>query len=169
MPNRRAMLSALSEATAGPRFDKHRHAFFLLDLNDFKRVNDRHGHAVGDRVLQIVVERFRAAARPTDMLTRLGGDEFAVLAYEVDKEAASAIGERFIAALASPIRAEGHALSVGVSVGATLIPDDGITPEEILRNADVAMYRAKKADHSSLVFFAPAGKGPRRIRRIARA
>jgi diguanylate cyclase (GGDEF)-like protein len=169
LPNRRAMLAALSEATSGPRCDGHRHAFFLLDLNDFKRVNDRHGHAVGDRVLQIVVERFRAACRPSDMLARLGGDEFAVLSHDVDREAAYAIGQRFMDALASPIQAEGHTHSVGVSVGATLIPDDGVTPPEILRNADLAMYRAKKAESSSLAFFEPASKGPRRIRPIARA
>ncbi len=169
LPNRRAMLAALAEATSGPRCDGHRHAFFLLDLNDFKRVNDRHGHAVGDRVLQIVVERFRAAGRPSDMLARLGGDEFAVLSYDVDREGACAIGQRFIDALASPIHAEGHAHSVGVSVGANLIPDDGVTPPEIVRNADLAMYRAKKAECSSLAFFEPGDKRPRRIWRIARA
>ncbi len=169
LPNRRAMLAALAEVTSGPRCDGHRHAFFLLDLNDFKHVNDRHGHAVGDRVLQMVVERFRAAARPSDMLARLGGDEFAVLSYDVDKDGASAIGERFVAALASPIQAEGHTHNAGVSVGATLIPDDGVTPQEILRNADLAMYCAKKAACSSLAFFEPGRKGLRRIRRIARA
>ncbi len=169
LPNRRAMLAALTEATAGPRSDKHRHAFFLLDLNDFKRVNDCSGHAVGDRVLQIVVERFRAAARPTDMLARLGGDEFAVLSYDVDRHAALAIGKRFIAALQSDIQAEGHAHDVGVAIGAALIPGDGVTAPEILRNADLAMYRAKKAEQSALEFFAPAGKSQRRIRRIARA
>ena len=165
LPNRRAMLAALTEATAGPRSDKHRHAFFLLDLNDFKRVNDRHGHAVGDRVLQIVVERFRAATRPIDMLARLGGDEFAVLSYDVDRDAACAIGRRFIDALENPIQAEGHKHSVGVSVGAVLIPDDGVTPPEILRNADLAMYRAKKAERSALEFFAQAAKAARRIAR----
>jgi len=168
LPNRRAMLAALTKATSGSRCDGHRHAFFLLDLNDFKRVNDRHGHAVGDRVLQIVVERLRAAGRPSDMLARLGGDEFAILSRDVDREAACAIGQRFIDALASPIRAEGHAHRVGVSVGLTLIPDDGVIPAEILRNADLAMYRAKRAECSSLAFFEPASKGPRRIRRIGR-
>ena len=168
LPNRRAMLAALAEATTGPRSDNHRHAFFLLDLNDFKRINDRHGHAVGDRVLQIVVERFRAAARPTDTLGRLGGDEFAVLSCDVDRKAACAIGQRFIDALASPIQAEGHAHNVGVSIGATLIPADCVTPQEILRNADVAMYRAKNAERSALEFFLPAGD-PRQVRPIARA
>ena len=85
LPNRRALLSALEAATevCGPGCPQH--AVFLLDLNDFKRVNDRFGHAVGDHVLQVVVERFRRVTRPSDLLARLGGDEFAVLSYDIDK------------------------------------------------------------------------------------
>ena len=78
-----------------------------MDLNGFKRVNDAYGHAVGDEVLQIVAERFRRAARPTDLLARLGGDEFAVLSCNVDGKDAHAIGTRFAAALdqaSAPVR-----------------------------------------------------------------
>lgn len=164
LPNRRAMLATLAEATAGPRSDKRRHAFFLMDLDHFKCVNDRYGHAVGDRVLQVVVERFRAAARPSDTLARLGGDEFAVLAWDVGREAAIAIGERFIAALRSEIHIEGHAHRLGVSVGAALIPDDGVTPPEILRNADLAMYRAKEADCPAVAFYEPEPATARIVR-----
>lgn len=153
LPNRRAVLEALAEATAGPRSDGRRHAFFLLDLNDFKRVNDRYGHAEGDRVLQIVVERFRSAARPSDILARQGGDEFALLAYDVDRSAAETIGRRYISVLARDIWAEGHAHDVGVSIGVTLIPDDGVTVQEILHHADLAMYRAKEQGRSALAFF----------------
>jgi diguanylate cyclase (GGDEF)-like protein len=156
LPNRRAMLAALAEATKGPRCNGRRHAFFLMDLNYFKQVNDRYGHAVGDRVLQIVVERFRAAARPADILARLGGDEFAVLACDVDRDAALAIGQRFVAALRSDILVEGHAHRIGVSVGAALIPDDGVTLAEILRNADLAMYRAKEANSPMVMLYEPA-------------
>jgi GGDEF domain-containing protein len=81
LANRRALLSALT--TAPPPSAGRKHAFFLIDLNNFKRVNDLHGHALGDRVLQVVTERFRTAARPSDVLARLGGDEFAVLSYNV--------------------------------------------------------------------------------------
>jgi diguanylate cyclase (GGDEF)-like protein len=152
LPNRRAMLEKLTEAT-GPRSDRRRHAFFLLDLNEFKRVNDAHGHAVGDRVLQLVVERFKSASRPSDVLARLGGDEFAVLVYDVGREPASTIGQRFIHALKTAVWVEGIAHDVGVSIGVTLIPDDGVTTQEILRNADIAMYRAKEAGGSALEFF----------------
>ena len=153
LPNRRAMLDALAQATCGPQADGHQHVFFLLDLNEFKRVNDLHGHAVGDRVLQVIVDRFRSATRADDVLARLGGDEFAVLSHDVDRAGGSAIGHRFIACLHSKICVEGHAHDIGVSIGATIIPDDGVTAQEILRNADLAMYRAKNADRSALCFY----------------
>ena len=78
----------VTAATASPPSDGRKHAFFLIDLNDFKRVNDLHGHSVGDRVLQVIAERFRTVARPSDLLARLGGDEFAVLSYNVDRDTA---------------------------------------------------------------------------------
>jgi diguanylate cyclase (GGDEF)-like protein len=152
LPNRRAMLAKLAEAT-GPRSNGRSHAFFLLDLNEFKRVNDVHGHAVGDRVLQLVVERFKSASRPSDVLARLGGDEFAVLVYDVGREPADTIGQRFICALKTELWVEGIPHNVGVSIGVTLIPDDGVTTQEILRNADIAMYCAKEAGGSALEFF----------------
>lgn len=162
LANRRALLSALTAATAPPA-DSRKHAFFLIDLNDFKRVNDLHGHALGDRVLQVVAERFRTAARPSDLLARLGGDEFAVLSYNVDRDTAHAIGLRFIATLANEIRVGGHSHEIGASIGAALIPDDGTTAEEIIHNADLAMYRAKGQDRPSLVFSEPTANHPRQI------
>jgi diguanylate cyclase (GGDEF)-like protein len=163
LPNRRAMLSGLTAVTASSPSDGRKHAFFLIDLNDFKRVNDLHGHALGDRVLQVVAERFRTAARPSDLLARLGGDEFAVLSYDVDRDTAHAIGLRFIATLASEIRVGGHLHEIGASIGAALIPDDGTTAEEIIHNADLAMYRAKGQDRSSLAFSEPTASHPRQI------
>lgn len=153
LPNRRALLEALDSATAACGSDGRKHAFFLLDLNGFKAVNDLFGHAVGDHVLQVVVERFRRVARPMDLLARLGGDEFAVLSYDVDREAAQAIGSRYIEALDHVISADGHTHAVGVAIGGVLCPDDGTTSEAILRKADIAMYRAKEHAGSALVFF----------------
>ena len=98
-----------------------------------------------------------------DLLARLGGDEFAVLSYDVDRDTAHAIGLRFIATLASEIRVGGHLHEIGASIGAALIPDDGTTAEEIIHNADLAMYRAKGQDQNSLVFFEPAASHPRQI------
>jgi diguanylate cyclase (GGDEF)-like protein len=163
LPNRRALLTALTAATVSPPSDGRKHAFFLIDLNDFKHVNDLHGHALGDRVLQVVAERFRTVARPSDLLARLGGDEFAVLSYNVDRDTAYAIGLRFIGTLESEIRVGGPSHEIGMSVGVALIPDDGVTAEEIIHNADLAMYRAKGQGQSSLVFFEPAKNPARQI------
>ena len=163
LANRRAMLKALTAATASPPSDGRKHAFFLIDLNDFKRLNDLHGHSLGDRVLQVVARRFRTATRPSDLLARLGGDEFAVLSYNVDRNTAYTIGLRFIASLTSEIRAGGHLHQIGASLGAAMIPDDGATTEEIIHHADLAMYRAKGQDRSSLVFFEPAANYPQQI------
>lgn len=151
LPNRRAVLTRLSELR--PHEDGRRHAFFMLDLNEFKRVNDQHGHGAGDSVLQVVAERFKRVARPTDLLARLGGDEFAVLSYDVDKIGATAVGSRFLGTLENEVWVESTGHYVGVSIGAVLIPDDGLTAQEILTNADLAMYLAKAKDRSALVFF----------------
>lgn len=157
LPNRRAVLARLNDLPL--RLDGHQHAFFLLDLNEFKRVNDHYGHAAGDCVLQVVAERFRRVARPADLLARLGGDEFAILAYDVDRSGAAAVGSRYIGTLENKIWVDGIGHDVGVSVGAVLIPNDGVTAPEILANADIAMYQAKATDRSALVFFSDVKVG----------
>ncbi len=153
LPNRRVLLEALDLAMKVPPVAGCSHAIFLLDLNDFKCVNDRYGHAVGDEVLQAVVERFRRVARGNDVFARLGGDEFAVLSRNVDEHTARTIGNRFIDALHGGVNAGGAQHTVGVAIGAALYPRDGQTVEKVLRLADVAMYRAKAQPGSSLVFF----------------
>ena len=163
LANRRALLKALEAATASPPSDGRKHAFFLIDLNDFKRVNDLYGHPLGDRVLQVIAARFRTVTRPSDLLARLGGDEFAVLSYDLDRDTAYAIGRRLIATLESEIQVGGHSQRIGASIGAALIPDDGTTTEGIIHNADVAMYRAKAQDQSALVFAEPTTNDPRQI------
>lgn len=164
LPNRRVLLAALNAATADCAARQQRHAFFLMDLNGFKRVNDAYGHAVGDEVLQIVVERFRRVARPDDLLARLGGDEFAVLSCNVDREDAWAIGARFAAALRGAVNTEGHSHDIGVAIGAALIPEHGDSGDAILRHADLAMYRAKADTGSSLAFFDPKVDAPQASR-----
>ncbi len=165
LPNRRAVLSRLEELQA--QGDGHQHAFFMLDLNEFKRVNDQHGHSAGDSVLQVVGERFKRVARPSDLLARLGGDEFAVLSYDVDHAGAAALGNRFLGALQNQVWVEGSGHDVGVSIGVVLIPKDGVTAQEILVNADIAMYRAKAKGRSALVFFDSAETSPRQYPRFA--
>lgn len=153
--NRRALTDALSCALKTLPTDGTKHALFLIDLNGFKRINDAYGHAVGDQVLEIVADRFRASSRPSDLVSRIGGDELAVLAYDVGRDAAYDIGMRFVEGLRAPIRAGNHTHWVSMAIGVALIPECGTTPEDALRNADIAMYRAKAMD-SPLVFFEQA-------------
>jgi len=152
--NRRALMAALEAATDSPPANGSKHALFMIDLDHFKHVNDKHGHAVGDQVLEVVADRFRAAARPSDLVARIGGDEFAVLAYNVNRETAHKIGTRFLESLKRTIRVGEHPHKVSLSIGVALIPDDGATAEEVLRSADLAMYRAKK-QRSAFMFFEP--------------
>lgn len=161
--NRRALLTALAASTetaakaiaASPTAKVPSDALFMIDLSDFKNVNDNYGHAVGDQVLEIVGNRFQSAARPSDLVSRIGGDEFAVLAYNVDREAAHKIGSRFLESLTSHIQAGGQIHQIAMAIGVTLIPDDSATAEDALRHADLAMYRAKELDRT-LMFFEPA-------------
>ena len=162
LANRRTLVSALTDAAA-TFSDGRKHALFLIDLDHFKRVNDRYGHSLGDRVLQVVAERLRTVTRPSDLLARLGGDEFAVLSYDVDRDFALEIGLRFVDAVNREIFVGGHSFRIGISIGAAVIPDDGIAAEEIIENADLAMYAAKRQPASSLVFFEPGANYPQRV------
>lgn len=151
LPNRRGFMIALEQIVARPGAATA--AVYLLDLNGFKRVNDLHGHDAGDEVLRAVGQRFRAAARASDLVARLGGDEFAVLAHAVrSREEALEIGRRFIAALKNELKVDGRAYPIGVAVGVAILPDDGLTARELLVSADMAMYRAKDANESALCF-----------------
>lgn len=160
--NRRALMEALVAAVKAPPTDGSDHALFLMDLNGFKRVNDVHGHQCGDQVLEVVAERFRSAARPSDLVARIGGDEFAVLAYNVNRGSARKVGTRFVRSLESPIRAGTHIHEISMAVGVALIPENGATAGDVFRNADKAMYRAKAAGES-LVFFEPDMAEQKRI------
>jgi diguanylate cyclase (GGDEF)-like protein len=102
-------------------------------------------------------------------LARLGGDEFALLCYDVNRDTALAIARRFSESLESEIQVGGHAHKIGASIGAALIPDDGSDAEEIIHHADLAMYRAKGQDGSSIAFFEPNEVGPKQTDGVARS
>ncbi len=158
LPNRRALHAALDAAIATPPKDGEFHAFYLLDLNGFKRVNDEHGHATGDEVLRVVAKRFRSVARKEDLVARMGGDEFAVLACNVaERDGVTQIGRRFVGALDEAVTtAAKNRHSVGVAIGVALFPDDGRTVDEIIHRADLAMYKAKSLKRSDIQIYAAA-------------
>ena len=144
LPNRRQFDQELKDALAALPRSHGAHAVFLLDVNAFKRVNDLYGHGIGDEVLINIAMRLRRAARQEDMVARFGGDEFAILACELTgSEDATNIALRVIKELDQPIATGSLKHHVGVSIGIALIPEDGSSEVEVLRKADIALYRAK--------------------------
>ncbi|HEY7332132.1 MAG TPA: EAL domain-containing protein, partial [Candidatus Limnocylindria bacterium] len=131
---------ALDRAKADPTL---RLAVFFVDLDDFKTVNDSLGHTAGDQLLAAVADRLRASLRPEDTAARFGGDEFALLVEDSLTSDPSTIASRILDGLSRPFEVDGKPVSVRASVGVSLSGPDGSTPDELLRNADLAMYLAK--------------------------
>lgn len=130
-------------------------AIFYLDLDGFKEVNDRLGHASGDALLEAVGERLRTIVRPGDVVARLGGDEFVIVAADADEPAARQLGARIVAAIAAdPFLLDDVAAEIGVSVGAALFPGHGRDLDTLLRVADRALYTAKAAPEPGCVIAA---------------
>jgi diguanylate cyclase (GGDEF)-like protein len=143
----RETLGTLDGSVPGP-------ALLLLDLDDFKTINDSLGHSSGDEVLRVVAERLRGCLGPGDLAARLGGDEFAVLVPEVADEAeAVALGERMAAILRTPVTVAGREVLARASVGVRLARGGNEDPERLLRDADMAMYAAKTAGRGGVRVF----------------
>lgn len=157
LPNRRRFDEALREALNEMPTAPEAHAVFMLDLNGFKQINDVHGHPVGDQTLIHVGARLLRAVRDGDLVVRLGGDEFAVIARNVaGAEGAATIGLRILESLTSPVVIGSDRHAVGAAIGVALAPHDGMTGEDLVRKADIALYRAKAEKGSTLRFFEPA-------------
>ena len=153
LANRRQFEDALAAAAGAPPRTDGTHALFMLDMNGFKKINDVHGHPVGDEVLVEVGARLRQAVRDGDLVARLGGDEFAVLATHLaGPEAATGIARRMIELMDAPVVTGIVDHPVGAAIGIALMPQDG-DQDEVMRKADIALYRAKKEGRFALRFF----------------
>lgn len=141
--NRAALLEALDQAIAGGRREDTKLALLFIDLDEFKRVNDQLGHAIGDQVLCELAHRLQEQLRPGDMVARLGGDEFVVLARGAGAEDISQICSRLRAAVGNSFSAQGVPWPLQVSIGVALYPEDGTDTSSLLSSADRAMYRDK--------------------------
>ena len=142
--NRRLFQDRLEQAIANAHRHQHRLAVLFLDLDMFKRINDSLGHIVGDEVLKVVAGRLAHTVREGDSVARLGGDEFTVMVPELESvEGLMALAERINSALCEPITVGGHELYISGSIGISIYPDDGRNPDELIKNADAAMYRVK--------------------------
>jgi diguanylate cyclase (GGDEF)-like protein/PAS domain S-box-containing protein len=131
-------------------------AVFGLDLDRFKDVNDAYGHAVGDLLLKAVAGRLRQCIRDTDMVARLGGDEFAVMQVGTAQPTdATSLASRLIEVVGAPYELGDDQVTVELSIGIALAPDDGLDPEQLLKNADMALYRAKSDGQGLYRFFEP--------------
>jgi diguanylate cyclase (GGDEF)-like protein len=138
------------------RMPGSRCAVLFLDLDDFKHVNDAQGHAVGDALLGIVAERLCSTLRPADTAARLGGDEFAVLIEDVaSPDEVAAVADRIVAAIARPAVVGGRDVNVRVSLGVATSPEGGESVDELLTNADAAMYVAKAAGKGRSALYEP--------------
>jgi len=153
LPNRAAFRDDMDQALKRTRRGQMI-AAMCLDLDHFKNVNDTLGHLIGDKLLCMVSGRLKETVRETDTIARLGGDEFAVLQVGLDRpEAASSLAQRIITAINQPYEIEGHQVNVSTSVGIAIWPNDGSTTEQLLRNADMALYRAKSDGRSVFRYF----------------
>ncbi|OGU08392.1 MAG: diguanylate cyclase [Geobacteraceae bacterium GWC2_58_44] len=156
LPNRALLTDRLAQSIALAQRHEKKVALMYLDLDHFKHVNDSLGHAVGDQLLQSVAKRLQRCVRLSDTVSRQGGDEFVVLLTEIDEvQDAVLTAEKVIEAMARPHVVTGNQLHVTISIGISIYPDDGRDVETMLRNADTAMYQAKKTGRNHFHLYHP--------------
>ncbi|WPC06657.1 PAS domain S-box protein [Pseudomonas benzenivorans] len=159
LPNRALLMDRLTQQIALLKRHQLRGALLFLDLDHFKHINDSLGHPVGDAVLKLVTARLEASVRQEDTVARLGGDEFVVLLSGLEGPRSSVtrqartLADKLRRLLAEPMRLDGHRLQVTPSIGIALIPDHGDTPADLLKRADIALYRAKDAGRNAIQLF----------------
>jgi diguanylate cyclase (GGDEF)-like protein len=156
LPNRRLVRELFTHAAAAARRDAVSLALLFIDLDDFKGVNDSHGHAAGDELLIGVGQRLKDTVRESDVVCRLGGDEFMVLLQRVDGwSTVATMAERLVHAVSAPVPLAGAAepARVGASIGVAMFPDDAEDFEALARAADVAMYRSKELGRGRVSFY----------------
>ncbi|WP_432452510.1 MULTISPECIES: putative bifunctional diguanylate cyclase/phosphodiesterase [unclassified Agarivorans] len=159
LPNRRKLREELDSCFNRAKKSHVIGALLFIDLDHFKNINDSLGHAAGDWVLQQVAQRLQGLIRQGDVLARLGGDEFVLLLADLGgspphaEQQAHLVGKRLIKTISAPYPFDGQSLHIGASVGITLFPGKGQTAEDLLKQADTAMYQAKSAGRRTVIFF----------------
>ena len=155
LPNRLLFLERLEQAAAGPGNSEDRFSVLMLDLDQFKAINDTLGHGSGDLLLKTVAQRLRSCTQPTDIVARLGGDEFAILQVCAADQllGAIALASDVIDALSRPFTLDGQEVTIGTSIGIATAPEHGTTSEGLLARADLALYQSKMAGRNGYCFF----------------
>ncbi len=154
LPNRSLFFDRLHQAVIAARREEGLLALLFVDLDRFKAVNDTFGHVLGDEILQEVAERFSACVRDSDTVARLGGDEFVVLVHDLGEvNDAALVADKIIEQMSRPFEVAGREVALGASIGITVYPEDTQDAEVMMRNADMAMYRAKEKGRNRYQFF----------------
>lgn len=153
LPNRRLLDDRLDQACHFARRSGQHVGVMLVDLDNFKVINDEHGHEIGDRVLREAARRLRESVREVDTVARHGGDEFVVVLAELRQATdATRIARKILQSLMQPIIVDGRPFQIGASIGVSTYPNDGIDPDTLLKKADLAMYRAKASGRGRFEF-----------------
>jgi diguanylate cyclase (GGDEF)-like protein len=167
LANRVLLNERLEQALGHSAHRQEMVAVHHVDLDQFKAVNDTFGHPAGDRLLKMVADRLRGLVRETDTIARMGGDEFVVVHAPINDPAeATSLAQRIIALISEPFDLDGHQATIGASVGIAVGPSDAVRPDQLLRNADLALYRAKGDGRGTFRFFEPAMDLQMQTRRI---
>jgi diguanylate cyclase (GGDEF)-like protein len=153
LPNRAMFSALLEQALRSAKRHERKLAIFFIDLDGFKAVNDLLGHDAGDSLLRQMAIRFCDAVRTSDVVVRLGGDEFVVLGQElVERDGAAVVAQKLLGAAALPMQVAGQECRVGASIGISVFPDDGDDENSLMKNADQAMYAAKREGKNAFRF-----------------
>jgi len=161
LPNRSLLQDRFNQAMSQAKRHNKPLALLLLDLDEFKCVNDNLGHVVGDKLLLAVVERLAASIRGADTACRYGGDEFVIMLPEIDNAVmAAAVAAKVRVRLRKPYIIDGYEIRITASVGAAVYPADGQTYDELIKQADIAMYRAKTGAGKALITTLPKDDSP---------
>lgn len=154
LPNRLLFTDRVEQALTSAQLHKRGCALLMIDLDHFKMINDSLGHNIGDQLLKAVAVRFKGLFLPGITLARLGGDEFAVLAENCPQLVqAAALAQRIIDGIKQPFEIDGHQLFINASIGISLFPDDALSAEQLLRNADSALFKAKSAGRDGYALY----------------
>ncbi len=157
LPNRASLKERLAQALAVAERNRTRLALMVLDLDNFKAINDTLGHLVGDKVLAEAATRLSQCVRHSDLVARLGGDEFVVVLSDIDEPADAAnVADKLVVTVSKPYQIDGKELHSSPSIGICLYPDDSTEADELLKKADVAMYQAKASGKANFQFFKEA-------------
>ena len=157
LPNRALLLDRIQSMLASARRNRTEVGIMFIDLDNFKTINDSLGHYAGDELLKRVASRLQSSLRNVDLVGRLGGDEFlVVLADLTNAEDIAPVAEKISEAISEPFSLEDQILSVSASIGVSVFPRDGETPDSLIRNADAAMYLAKERGRNNWQFFQPS-------------